>query len=48
MKCNHPVPVLMGTAEGIKCTVCGRVFLTLDDVANDNPIKPEKEKKSDE
>lgn len=35
MKCNHATEHLVGTAEGIKCRVCGKVFATFDELVKD-------------
>ena len=35
MKCNHATEHLVGTAEGIKCRVCGKVFATFDEIVKD-------------
>lgn len=35
MKCSHATEHLVGTAEGIKCRVCGKVFATFDELVKD-------------
>ena len=35
MKCNHPVEHLIGTADGIKCRLCGQIFPTYDELVKD-------------
>lgn len=32
MDCKHELQNLMGTADGIVCRVCGRVFANLDEI----------------
>ena len=43
MKCNHATEHLVGTAEGIKCRVCGKVFATFDELVNDRKEDSPKE-----
>lgn len=35
MKCTHPVEHLIGTADGIKCRVCGQLFPSYADLVKD-------------
>ena len=35
MKCKHPVEHLIGTADGIKCRLCGQIFPTYDELVKD-------------
>lgn len=37
MECKHELALLVGTADGIKCTGCGRVFGSWDEVFPINP-----------
>lgn len=31
-ECKHELPLLMGTARGIICRGCGKVFASLDEI----------------
>lgn len=35
MACVHEVKALIGCADGIKCTACGKVFKNFNEVLND-------------
>lgn len=43
MSCNHDEVKLVGTADGIRCTECGKLFATYQDVLADRK-KPEEPK----
>lgn len=49
MKCTHPVEHLIGTADGIKCRVCGQLFPSYADLVKDRGTdeKPKKEAKQE-
>lgn len=34
--CKHELPDLMGTADGIVCRKCGRLFSTMEEIAAEN------------
>ena len=40
MECKHPQEALMGTAEGIVCRACGKVFKNFDEVMVARGEKP--------
>lgn len=40
MTCNHETEHLMGTAEGIVCTSCGKIFKNFDEVMEARGEKP--------
>ena len=48
MDCKHEIQNLMGTADGIVCRACGRVFADLSEImaadipAEKKPAKPAK------
>ena len=33
--CNHEQPQLVGTAEGIRCRTCGKLFHSFDEIERD-------------
>lgn len=33
--CNHDIAYLMGTADGIVCRCCGRLFANMDEIKAD-------------
>ena len=40
MDCKHELQNLMGTADGIVCRACGRVFASIDEImAADTPAE---------
>ena len=41
-KCKHELSYLMGTADGIVCRACGRVFANFDEIKAENTPEPEK------
>lgn len=47
--CKHELKSLRGTAEGIRCIDCGKLFLTMEEVEKDRgekkPVKKEGKKK---
>lgn len=47
MKCIHPVEHLVGTADGIKCRVCGQLFPSFADLMKDRGEKLKKEAKQE-
>lgn len=42
MVCTHDVEHLVGTADGITCKNCGKVFATFAELEADRPKKQEK------
>lgn len=48
--CNHAVEHLVGTGDGIKCRLCGKVFKDWKELEADRPQeeKPVEEKEIDE
>lgn len=42
MVCTHDVEHLVGTADGITCKNCGKVFATFAELVADRPKKQEK------
>lgn len=42
MVCTHDVEHLVGTADGITCKNCGKVFATFAELEVDRPKKQEK------
>lgn len=42
MNCPHETQNLMGTADGIVCRCCGRVFKDFDELRGENAPAPEK------
>lgn len=49
--CNHAVEHLVGTGDGIKCRLCGKVFkdwkeLEADRPQEEKPVEEEKPKKA--
>lgn len=40
--CKHDLPFLMGTADGIVCRACGRVFKDFADIQGVDASAPEK------
>ena len=47
MKCIHPVEHLVGTAEGIKCRLCGQLFPTFAELMKDRHEKLREEGKQE-
>lgn len=51
MPCTHEIAFLIGTAEGIRCRRCGKLFATFADIypepvpAPDPEVIPEKPKR---
>lgn len=56
-ECKHELPLLMGTADGIVCRGCGRLFKDFDEIfpkvqeapteAQDKPKRAPRKKKED-
>lgn len=44
MTCNHPTHMLIGTAKGVKCRACGKVFTPDEYLAHLHPSDAEKPK----
>ena len=42
MNCKHELPHLMGTADGIVCRACGRVFASFAEIEAENTPEPVK------
>lgn len=42
MNCKHELPHLMGTADGIVCRACGRVFASFAEIEADITPEPKK------
>lgn len=40
--CKHDLPFLMGTADGIVCRACGRVFKDFSEIQGVDAPAPEK------
>lgn len=43
--CKHEVEHLIGTSEGIKCRLCGKVFKTYAELEADRPQEEKAEEK---
>lgn len=41
-QCKHETPLLVGTADGIVCRRCGRVFASFAEIEAENAPEPEK------
>lgn len=46
MDCTHEINFLLGTADGIVCRRCGRLFKNFDEIEADRPkpVEAEQEK----
>ena len=44
MDCKHELKMLVGMADGIHCTGCGRIFKTLEEIPTED-YTPEPKKK---
>ena len=50
--CNHEISLLMGTADGVVCRGCGRLFANFDEILADRgeapqaaPVEPQEKPK---
>ena len=57
--CKHDLPFLMGTAEGIRCRTCGKLFHSFEEIERDRaaadapapadkPKRPKRRAKADD